>query len=200
MWLVCGCALDRTCNFPLGAFGHPFIHRTTPTTIIITGNQTLQVNGTLDLSGTTISVGDSGGVPIVVNGPVILGGTITVVLSAIPLDGSLIHIINGSQITGEFDDIDVALPSGSGCRRVTGTPVLSSDGRSVSMLLNIERCDGGGLKPAVIAGIAVGAAVGFLLAAILVGLLLFRFCPSARVLFRRPARVFVRNDSSRALR
>lgn len=134
-------------------------------------NETVLIDGSVVLQGGSVTViqGAAGVAPLVVNGSLTLGGTLTVLLPATASDGQQVPVVSvtgSGQVNGTFANVTVKAANRK-CERVSG----SYEQGSLAVLVGVDSsgCSGshGGLSTAAIAGVVVGGLVGVALLTLL---------------------------------
>jgi len=164
------------------------------TNMTVAFGQTILIDGTLVLPSTSTVVvtvsSNTSSAPIGTAGTATIeGGSLTVILLDVPPNGALIPIWSAENVSGGFSSLSVLSPSSDTCTNVSGMPEVNAADNTLSVLVTVNSCGGsGGLSAGAIVGIAVGGTAA--VAALLIGVALFLYymIPSARILFRVPAR------------
>jgi hypothetical protein len=131
------------------------------------------INGDMNIKPGTRMTAQNSAI-VTVNGNFTIGTnvTVTLLLSAASLSGlrSTVVIAQYARVTGTFDAISLSPSTSptSGCSLVA-TPSYGTT--TLSVVVSVDPCSGGGLSPGTIAGIVVGAVVGGVLVALLIILL-----------------------------
>lgn len=132
------------------------------TTLTVT-SQTTQITGDLILSNTSSIVLTNPQQQIVVSGEAVLSGSISLSVNS---SGSFTVVTAQQGVTGTFSNVMVSSPT---CTSTSGGATYST----LSVVINVQAsgcssATSAPLSPGAIAGIAVGATVGFALIVILV--------------------------------
>ena len=116
------------------------------------------------------------------NGTADIGGTLTIILLDMPVNGTQSPIIDAEGITGSFADVIVQTPST--CASVSATLVVVNGGNLAALFEVTEQaCKRNGLSRGAIAGITIGAVLG-VTGLVILGLLILRWRhPSHSVFF-----------------
>lgn len=114
------------------------------TNVTLLAGQQIIINGSVFLPPTSITIieidpSNPTPAPLTINGAIVLGGSLTIVLADLPADRTLILIAAGSgNINGTFDTVMVTGPEG--CKEVIGEQVISSGTLSVLLQVNNSGC------------------------------------------------------------
>lgn len=152
--------------------------------VTIEPNQVLQVSaGTSIAPNATISIALSptdSTPPIAFQGAVVLDGSLVLLMPA-NATMTAAPVFSAPAVSGEFARVSVQFSDGC---KVTSSTRTQSAGAGLQVLVAVpERRCGGGMRPAIIAAIAVGAVIGFGLILLVVLLWVRRYCGASAAAF-----------------